>query len=165
MRRCHETGGGASSTPTPPCRKTGNLATSPPSLVKSPNWTVFSCNEIFKYYFMIIYVKPKRIRPHPSSTMKNSVQNSFLYGFCESPIWQTHWISLGHIAQSTENHTTVYVPSSELGLSHPLFRQRVCPSPPPNQKGGDSRQGVRDWGSPNSDDWRKSLPLCLFCGT
>jgi hypothetical protein len=25
--------------------------------------------------------------------------------------------------------TTVYVPSSELGLSHPLSRQRVCPSP------------------------------------
>jgi hypothetical protein len=25
--------------------------------------------------------------------------------------------------------TTVYVPSSELGLSQPLSRQRVCPSP------------------------------------
>jgi hypothetical protein len=32
-------------------------------------------------------------------------------------------------------HTTVYVPSSELGLSHPLSRQRVCPSPR-NQRGG-----------------------------
>jgi hypothetical protein len=32
--------------------------------------------------------------------------------------------------------TTVYVPSSELGLSRP---------------------------SPNSDDWRKSLALCLLC--
>ncbi len=31
--------------------------------------------------------------------------------------------------------TTVYVPSSELGLSHPLSRQRVCPSPR-NQRGG-----------------------------
>ncbi len=32
--------------------------------------------------------------------------------------------------------TTVYVPSSELGLSHLLSRQRVCPPPPPNQRGG-----------------------------
>jgi hypothetical protein len=31
--------------------------------------------------------------------------------------------------------TTEYVPSSELGLSHPLSRQRVCPSPR-NQRGG-----------------------------
>ncbi len=30
---------------------------------------------------------------------------------------------------------TVCVPSSELGLSQPLSRQRVCP-PPPNQRGG-----------------------------
>jgi hypothetical protein len=29
----------------------------------------------------------------------------------------------------------MYVPSSELGLSHPLSRQRVCPSPPPRTKG------------------------------
>ena len=35
----------------------------------------------------------------------------------------------------------------------PLSRQRVCPSPP-NQRG---------WGSPNFDDWRKSLALCLLC--
>ncbi len=34
--------------------------------------------------------------------------------------------------------TTVYVPSSELGLSHPLSRQRVCPYPraPPRYRGG-----------------------------
>ncbi len=25
------------------------------------------------------------------------------------------------------------------------------------------RLQVRDWGSPNSDDWRKSLALCLLC--
>ncbi len=62
--------------------------------------------------------------------------------------------------------TTVYVPSSELGLSHPLSRQRVCPSPR-NQGGGPGghiRLRVRGWGSPNSDDWRKSLALCLLCG-
>jgi hypothetical protein len=48
--------------------------------------------------------------------------------------------------------TTVYVPSSELGLSHPLSRQRVYPSPR-NQRGGEG-----------TDDWRKSLALCLLCG-
>jgi hypothetical protein len=57
----------------------------------------------------------------------------------------------------------VYVPSSELGLSLPLSRQRVCPFPP-NQKGGHNRLWVRGWVSPNSNDWRKSLALCLLCG-
>jgi hypothetical protein len=38
--------------------------------------------------------------------------------------------------------TTVYVPSSELGLSHPLSRQRVCPSLQ-NLEGGTLR--VRGW--------------------
>ncbi len=40
-----------------------------------------------------------------------------------------------------------------------LSRQRVCPSPPPPvpKGGGHSRRGLRGWGSPNSDDWRKSL--------
>jgi hypothetical protein len=47
-----------------------------------------------------------------------------------------------------------YVPSSELGLSQPLSHQRVC----------HTRLRVRGWGSPNSDDWRKSLSLCLLCG-
>ena len=57
--------------------------------------------------------------------------------------------------------TTVYVPSSELGLSHPLSRQRVCPSPR-NQggRGVHTRLRVRGWESPNSDDWKKSLALC-----
>ncbi len=34
-----------------------------------------------------------------------------------------------------------------MGLPHPLSRKRV-----------------RWWGGPNSDDWRKSLVLCLLCG-
>jgi len=29
--------------------------------------------------------------------------------------------------------------------------------------GGHTRLRVRGWGSPNSDDWRKSLALCLLC--
>jgi hypothetical protein len=58
--------------------------------------------------------------------------------------------------------TTAYVPSSEMGLSQPLSRQRVCPFP--QNRGGAHLLRVRGWGSPNSDDWRKSLALCLLCG-
>ncbi len=50
---------------------------------------------------------------------------------------------------------TVYVPSSDLGLSHPLSRQRVCPSTQ-NRGGGHTRLRVRGWGSSNFDDWRKA---------
>jgi hypothetical protein len=57
--------------------------------------------------------------------------------------------------------TTVYVPSSELGLSQPLSRQRVCPSPQNRVwGGGHTRLRVRGWGSPKADDWRKSYLLC-----
>ncbi len=61
--------------------------------------------------------------------------------------------------------TTVYVPSLELGLSHPatpLYRQGVCPFPQ-NQRGRAHSPGVRGWGSPNSDDLRKRFSLCLLC--
>ncbi len=53
---------------------------------------------------------------------------------------------------------TVYVPSSELGLSQPLSRKLVCPYPQNRGRGG-TRLRVRGWGSPNSDDLRKSLAL------
>ncbi len=57
--------------------------------------------------------------------------------------------------------TIVNVPSSELGLFQPLSRQRVCPSPPQPWGGGHTCMRVRGWGSPNSDDRRKSLALCF----
>ncbi len=57
--------------------------------------------------------------------------------------------------------TTVYVPSSELGLSQPLSRQRVCPSLQ-NREGAHSPAG-EGLGESQSDDWRKSLALCLLC--
>jgi hypothetical protein len=57
----------------------------------------------------------------------------------------------------------MYVPSSELGLSQPLSRQRVCPSPRTGV-GGHTRLRMRGWGSTYSDDWRKSLALCLLYG-
>ncbi len=59
---------------------------------------------------------------------------------------------------------TVYVPSSELGLSHPLSRQRVCPSPQNQREGGHTRLRVRGWGSPQFRRLEKSLALCILCG-
>jgi hypothetical protein len=56
--------------------------------------------------------------------------------------------------------TTVSVPSSELGPPTPLPLASV----PLNQKGGGhTRLWVRGWGSPNLDNLRKSLALCLLC--
>ncbi len=40
----------------------------------------------------------------------------------------------------------------------------MCPSPRTGGGGGHTRLRVRGWGSPNSDDWRKSLAICLLCG-
>ncbi len=45
----------------------------------------------------------------------------------------------------------------------PLSRKRVCPPPPDQRVGGHPRLRLRGWGSSNSDDWRKSLALCLLC--
>ncbi len=61
--------------------------------------------------------------------------------------------------------TTVYVPSSELGLSHPPFSPASVPLPPEPKGGGHTRLRVRGWGSPNSDDWRKSLAFSLLCAS
>ncbi len=59
--------------------------------------------------------------------------------------------------------TTVYVLSSEFGLSHHLSRKRVCPSPRYQRGGGHTRLRARGWGSPHSDDWRKSVAIRLLC--
>jgi hypothetical protein len=70
--------------------------------------------------------------------------------------WGTNYI---HIKS-----TTVYVPSLELRLSHPPLSPASVPLPPEPKVGGHTRVWVRGWGSPNSNDWRKSLALCLICG-
>ncbi len=58
----------------------------------------------------------------------------------------------------------MYVPSSELGLSHPPSLASEC-APSPQAKGGRAHSPAGEgWGSPNSDDWRKSLALFLLCG-
>ncbi len=61
--------------------------------------------------------------------------------------------------------STGYVPSSELGPSQPLSRQRVCPSPQNRGGGGHMHSpAVVGLGESQFDDWRKSLALCLLCG-
>ncbi len=40
-----------------------------------------------------------------------------------------------------------------------------CALPPePKGGGGHTRLRLKGWGIPNSDDWRKSLAICLLCG-
>jgi hypothetical protein len=55
----------------------------------------------------------------------------------------------------------VSVPSSELGPSTPLWQANVSPG---TKGGGHTPLRLTGWGSPNSDDWRKSLALCRLCG-
>jgi hypothetical protein len=59
--------------------------------------------------------------------------------------------------------TTVYVPSSELGLSHPLSRQRACPSLRTGGGGSFSPAG-EGLGESQFQRLEKSLALCLLCG-
>ncbi len=60
--------------------------------------------------------------------------------------------------------TTVYVPSSELGLSPPpLSRQRVCPSPQ-NRGGGAHSPAGEGLGESQIRRLEESLALCLLCG-
>ncbi len=39
----------------------------------------------------------------------------------------------------------------------------LSPSPRTGGGGGHTRLWMRGWGSPNSDDWKESLSLCLLC--
>ncbi len=51
-------------------------------------------------------------------------------------------------------------PLLRIGTPHPLSRKRVCPL---GTEGGTySSAGGGWWRGPNSDDWRKSLALCLL---
>ncbi len=52
-------------------------------------------------------------------------------------------------------------PLVRIGTLHPLFPEQVCP--PRTYEGRHTRLRVRGWEGSNSDDWRKSLALCLLC--
>ncbi len=45
----------------------------------------------------------------------------------------------------------------------PYLASACAPPTGTKEGGGHTRLRVRGWGSPNSDDWRKSLELCLLC--
>jgi hypothetical protein len=82
--------------------------------------------------------------------------NSQLYNTAKNVNHKMHKV---HIY--TEYHSVC--PSSELGLSHPFSRHGECAPPPELKGGGGIRLWARGRGSPNSDDRRKSLALCLLC--
>jgi hypothetical protein len=74
-------------------------------------------------------------------------------------------VSLININMLVRIFTVARVPqclSSSLNWDpHPLSRKRVCPYPRNQRVGGHSPAGEGRVG-PNSDDWRKSLALCLL---
>jgi hypothetical protein len=45
----------------------------------------------------------------------------------------------------------------------PSLASECAPPPGTKEGGGHTRLLVRGWSSPNSDDWRKGLALCLLC--
>ncbi len=60
-------------------------------------------------------------------------------------------------------------PHVRIGTPPPPLSEASAPLPHPrNQSGGGgvvhTRLYVRGWGSPNSDNYRKGLELCLLCG-
>ncbi len=50
-----------------------------------------------------------------------------------------------------------------IGTLPPPLSPASVPLPPELKGGRHTRLRVRGWGSPNSEDWRKSLSLCLLC--
>ncbi len=64
---------------------------------------------------------------------------------------------------NTESNT-VSVPTLSLGPPTPSPASECVPPPPQPKEGEHTRLRVRGWGSPNSDDWRKSLALYLSVG-
>ncbi len=82
-----------------------------------------------------------------------------------SPGFMGWWVGKTTLCPQSiyKEYHSVSLPLLELGLSHSLSRQRVCPSHRNHRVAGHTRVRVRGWGSPNSNDWRKSLALCLLC--
>ncbi len=70
------------------------------------------------------------------------------------------------MAQSTHIYRVPQCMSPRRNCDSPipsLASECAPPPPPPNQRGGHTRPRVRGWRSPKSDDWKKSLALCLLC--
>ncbi len=89
-------------------------------------------------------------------TVKTSSSRKLTLGTWKNPTGIHEYIYL-------ENQ--VYVPSLELGPPHPLSPYSEWDPPPGTKEGGHIRLRERGFGSPNSDDWRKCLALCLLSNT
>ncbi len=104
---------------------------------------LFLCNQSYLKRLPFI-MKPRLVRTSQKhETVVFTSTGPMYFVFCRlyvfSPQPSRH--CLGPITKYVYmKSTTVHVPSSELGLSQPLSRH-------------------------NSDDWRKSLALCLLCGS
>ncbi len=59
--------------------------------------------------------------------------------------------------------TTVYVPASEMGLSQPLSRQRVCPSPQSRGEGGTLGEGLGKSQFRRLEKRLSTLPALWYC--
>jgi hypothetical protein len=76
-------------------------------------------------------------------------------------------VHAGHFGQECHHKVRMY---KEYHSVCPLVGIGTPPTPlsqasvplPPRTGGGHTRLRVRGWGRPISDDWRKSLPLCLY---
>ncbi len=58
----------------------------------------------------------------------------------------------------------MYVPSLELGLTHPFSHKRVCPPPRTKGWGGGPSPAAKGVGESQFQRLEKRLALCLLCG-
>ncbi len=120
------------------------------------NWTIFWCL-IFYEFIAFLQNKDELWMWEPEKACWD-LSKKRIFGL-DKWTWKQ-----GSQSQNTYKYRAPKcIPSLELGLPQPLSCKRVCP-PPPEPKGrGHTRLRLRGWGSPNSDDWRKSLAVCLLC--
>ncbi len=73
-------------------------------------------------------------------------------------------LCLRHKVQRVQRVPQCMFPRRNWVLPPPPLPQASVPLTPEAKGGGHTCLRVRGWGSPNSDDWRKSLALCRLCG-
>ncbi len=86
---------------------------------------------------------------------RTKVNSDFLDNFCAKRCFNAAYHK---VRVYLEYHSVCFLVG--IGTPHPFSRKRVCKPHTLNQRGGHTRLRVR--GRPNSDDWRKSLALCLL---
>jgi hypothetical protein len=98
----------------------------------------------------VLIPRHSEFRGRADSEARNGTEfreKSKLYGTCTAQSTYIH-----RVPQSSRQNWDSPNPSPASG----------CAPPPKPKGGGHTRLRVRGWGSPNSDDWRKSLALCLL---